>query len=361
MLYITYKCTTCRRQKDIEWDSQRVVPLHCTITKGCNGSLSPTGQTTAPTPVLPVDGITDWYPRNQSPEKSTAPITPTEAYLNTSTTGGLVLAVREPNENYLPSAITLTLSQRRGDNVSFSQYLFRPLSLSTISGKDVNGKNLRFDADAISEGRISVRVNGVLRTDMTLTANTITFDSPVSGTVDVIVYTQPILNERQISVSRNKFGELTPTRGAWYNVSYILKFSAGVYQKWWLYTADIVDGLDTGKLKVTKIEGVPGPIYSSDDIILLHADMPYATVDRTLTHVVPIGNLLDDFDMYFDTSIMPRLVIPWTALEEIYPPLVVNASGRLEADPVQTTASSAVVTDDLSNVRIPTSKILGPV
>src|SRR5207253_118490 len=100
--------------------------------------------------------------------------------LATSKQGALTIAVRATSESILSDSITLRLLQRVGKDIQFTQYTFKPQSVtSAITGKDVNGKNLRFDTAAINEDRVQVRVDGIPRPDATLTPNTATFNAPI--------------------------------------------------------------------------------------------------------------------------------------------------------------------------------------
>jgi hypothetical protein len=361
MLYINYKCTVCRRTKAIEWDSLRALPDHCTITKGCQGRLSPQGDTKVPAPVPTLDGVTDWYPRNQVTEEQKPPLHPDQIDLATSKQGALTIAVRGASESVLSDSITLRLLQRVGEDIKFTQYTFKPQSVtSTITGKDVNGKNLRFDTAAINEDRVQVRVDGIPRPETTLNPNTATLSAPIfpGSIVDILVYSAPINVEQSIVLTRNGLGEMTDTRGSWMNVKAVEVFeiNLGARTKWWLYTADNLSGISVGKMKVINLDN------AGDQAIVLTAGFPYSSHERSLTHYVPLVNLYADFNLGMVTSdATQKLVVDWKDVVEAFPTLQVNASqGFIQADTKVTSASSEVVIDD-TNTRLASSKILGPV
>lgn len=359
MLYTTYKCTVCRRTKAIEWDSLRALPDHCTITKGCQGRLSPQGETKVPAPVPSLDGVTDWYPRSQPVEEEKAPLHPTQVDLATSANGALTIAVRGTTEASMPDSITLRVLQRKGEDINFSQYTFRTQSsTSTISGRDLNGKNLRFDTAAVSEDRVQVRVNGILRPDAILNPNVVSFPAPMASgaVVDIIVYSTPLTVEQTIVLSKNTLSEMADTRGSWMNVKYVEMFEGNTKTKWWLYSSDNLVGLSVGKLKVINLDN------AADQAMILMAGIPYSSHERDLLHTIPVLPLYVDFYLSLTTvDDVTRLVVDWQFVKENFPPLQINPSlGFIQADSKTTTASSEVVTDDVNSMLL-SSKILGPV
>lgn len=355
--YIKYQCSVCRRTKDVEQDNVHVAPNKCTITKGCLGILLVLEQTKIQQPVLPVAGLEDWYPRGQTRVQKTAALEVPPVRVATSASGAFVVAVKTENSNLLPDSFDIVFLQRRTEDIAYNEYTYRTTEVKSVfSGRDSNGKILRIDQAAINEGRVLVRVNGVISTLGVATINTITFPSPqpVGTVVTIRVQLEKETIEKTITVTRNS--EQTPviSRGSWSNINYISRFNNGNYEKWWLYTVDVLAGIGIGKLKIssTTLTGFP--------MMLMLAHDPFARVDRYLDFIVPLEVLFQDYYLNLPSSDSATLVVDRSAVNEIYPPLVLTpVASFLAADELQTTASSAVISDDVNEILV-SSKILGP-
>lgn len=354
--YIKYQCTVCRREKTLEEDKLRVTPNKCTITKACSGILQVLGTTAVPINSTPVEGLEDWYASGSRSTSQSTASTEMAVGIATSDVGAIVLAVREQDEGALPSTIDVTFEQRRSENVSYSEYTYRPTSATaTFTGKDSSGKILRIDAAAIAEERIQVRVNGVLTTDFTATTNTITLSSPApaGSVVSIRVQAEKETITRTVTFTRNR--QLVPTvaRGSWANVDLIRKFTNGVgYETWWAYSVDNTFGFGVGKLKVVSID-------TSRDSVLVLAHTPFTNFDRYLNFVVPAENLMGDFPISVDSQTR-ELTVDRSLVVEIYPPLRLQADSFIDPEPRVPESSSAIVTDDI-NVLLKGDKVLGPV
>ena len=355
--YIKYQCSVCRRTKDVEQDNIHVSPNKCTITKGCLGILLVLEETKIQEPVLPVAGLEDWYPRGQTrlQRQPATPIPPVR--VATSASGAFVVAVKTENANALPESFDIVFLQRRSEQVAFNEYSFRTTEArSVFSGRDSNGKILRIDSTAISENRVIVRVNGVISTTATVSVNTVTFPAaqPVGTLVTIRVQLEKETIEKTITVTKNSAQTPVISRGSWSNINFVSKFNNGTYEKWWIYTADVLAGIGIGKLKIdsTSLTGYP--------MMLLLAHTPFSRVDRYLDFVVPLDHLFDDYYLTLPSSDSASLVIDRSSIAEIYPPLMLTPTASfITADELQTTASSAVVTDDVNEILV-SSKILGP-
>ena len=94
--------------------------------------------------------------------------------------------------------------------------------------------------------------------------------------------------------------------------------------------------------------------------MLLLSHEPFARVDRYLDFIVPTETLFEDYYLTLPSSDSASLVVDRSAVLEIYPPLVLTPSQSfIIADELQTTASSAVISDDVNEILV-SSKILGP-
>jgi hypothetical protein len=353
--YITYKCSVCRRQKDIEEDTLRALPNKCTITKGCSGILLKIGKKNRGEEVEAVAGVEDWYPRGTK-KYTTATVEPIEtANLATSNGGAFVVAIRE-GEFDPPDFLDLVLLQRRTEAVAYQEFAYKATTNQTVfSGKDLNGKILRFDSTAISENRVLVYLNGVPTLDVTLTTNNVEFTDGVQAgsSVRIRVQAEKEAIERTLRVTRNSLQNPVLSRGSWANVDYVDRFEEGPYKHWTLYSADILSGIGVGKIKIVDTD-INGPM------MILMAHSPYENADRYYDLVVDVDPLKEDFLLSLESADSNSLVVNRGAMVELYPPLIIPTAAFITPDTVETEASSAVVSDDDTIVLLKNSKIIGP-
>lgn len=353
--YIKYQCSVCRRNKDIERDPLRAAPNKCTITKGCAGILIAYDQTSIPVPVAPIVGAEDWYPRGQTKVQVTPVASEETVSLATSENGALVMAVQADLESSVPDFIDIELLQRRVESVATQDYTYRPTVNTTVfTGRDANGKILRIDSAAISDGRVEVRVNGVLSETAVLTTNTVTFPSNVSAgsVVSVRVQLEKETVERTLRLTRNSLQTPTASRGAWANVDSFFRYDAGTFKRWWVYSVDTLTGLNVGKIKVIST----GTVLES---MLLLAHAPFEGFDRYLDFIVPTEPLLDDFLLSLEMS-SNSLIVSKSLVEEIYPPLRLTYSLSYVVEEERETVASSEIVSDEENVLLKSTIILGP-
>jgi hypothetical protein len=353
--YIKYQCSLCRRNKDIERDPLRVAPSKCTITKGCAGTLIAYDQTAVPESTLPLAGVEDWYPRGMKKTVSMKE-KPVEYFeVSSSTTGSLTIAAQYDNESDVPEFLEMILLQRRNENVAVQDHTYRVVNpQSVFSGRDSNGKILRFDSQAIAESRIQVRVNGVLSTTAVLTPNTVTFPTPITtgSIVSVRVQLEKDTVERTIKLMRNKNVAPTASRGSWANVDYVSRFDGAQFKKWWLFSIDQLASLIVGKISVVSYGTVnPG--------MILLAHSPYESFDRYIEFIVPMERLIGQFHLSLETSKGARLLADKVSLNELYPTLRLDSESFISPDGVKTSASSQIMADGGAEF-LKSSKILGP-
>lgn len=354
--YIKYQCTVCRREKTLEQDTLRVTPNKCTITKACSGILQVTGTTVSPINLTPVAGVEDWYADGSRTNSSNTASSEMAVGIATSEVGALVLAIKEQDEGSLPSSIDVTFEQRRSENVKYSEYTYRPTSATTVfTGKDSSGKILRIDSAAIAEDRIQVRVNGVLTIDFTATTNTITLatPAPIGSVVIIRVQAEKETITRTVSFTRNSQQIPSVARGSWANVDLIRRFTNGVgYETWWIYSIDSTNGFGVGKLRLVSID-------SSREAMFVLAHTPFTSFDRYLNFILPPENLMGDFPINVESSTRD-LIVDRSLVQEIYPPIRLQADAFIDPESRVTESSSALVADDI-NVLLKGDKVLGPV
>jgi hypothetical protein len=273
--YITYQCTVCRKTKDSEKDTLRAVPNVCSITPGCNGRLlviSEKSQYEAYNPVSKLSGDPNERLVNPKALPQSESI-----FLSTSGFGSLTLAVRY-NSGSPENSIKLRLSQRKLNDVSYQQYVFKTTESTSVipqseSNKDISGKFLRFNNAAILENRVSVVVNGVQKivgtdaNEISLAPNTVNFNSaiPAGSTVSVIIYSEQVTTQNDLVFERNDVLNNTGSSyGSWANIKRI--DCADSIGDWYLYSCTFLSSLSYSvKIKVESVLDTSGNILKIGD------------------------------------------------------------------------------------------------
>lgn len=367
--YIIYRCSVCRRTKDILRDDTRAVPNHCNITKGCLGSLLKIGETSSPTITAAQAGVVDWYPRGQNMVVDPLVVSNETVLMSCSSAGILTLAVKE-TEAFVTSNPTLKveLIQRKIDDISFTLYQFKVVDLTTdlLSGRDLSGRILRFNQQAIDEDRVFVRVNGVLSiigTDFTLAPDTVNFTSilSINSTIEVSVYTASDTISRDLIFTSNHSITANVSSGAWGNIRWV-QDSAG--DKWWLYSSGGVVGLPASSR--FKMFGIfrTNNIGVSAPSMFLFASSPFENVDRYMQFDISCVSLQEDFLLSTEAGVVNEMYADKAALAEIYPVLKLIydtdlSNSSFVSNDVFTTTST-ISTDTLAT-RLTGHKIIGPV
>ncbi len=386
--YVSYQCSICRRTKDLVKDNLRAIPNQCTITKGCSGSLYKIGETTNSTPVLPVPGLTNWYPRGESITPRAEAPAEEKVSLSCSETGVLTLALLLTDaEAAANTSIKLVATQQLSADVPFTEYVYSLVaSTQIVQGKDSLGKNLRFDQDAIDNDQIQVLVNGVARVqgddpqDYVATPNTITFNTALdSGTiVSVSVFgTAPTIQQTLTFISNNTF-IATDSSGSWGNIRWVDEYDpdtgelrSGGNQKWWLYSCTSITGLSASSLlRVSQIKNnaesvvlIPGTIGEFDSARFLLAAPPHDSTDRYLNFYVDLNVLSEGYILSTEITSVTELLASVGALVNIYPPFQLifaedpNDSSYVTPDTFPTDSS---LSSDTPQERLVASRILGP-
>lgn len=354
MNFVKYQCTICRRTKSFSKNDTHVQPDQCVITKGCLGRLSPVGEASYLQSTPSVVGVEDWYPRGEVAVE-VKPTVPEQFALSTSSTGTLTFAIQSDTPNSLPLQLYAELIQKKIGVAEYSQYLYKvsnehQFTTTIIAGKDSNGKNMRFDSAAITEERVTVRVNGVINTSYTLTPNKITFTTllPINTLVDVVVVNDTTEETKQIIFTRNSSLIPSLVRGSWSNVNFVEKLGPTGIKTWYLYSADSLGSLNGGKIKF-------GSNQVNDEGIFLLASTPYQSVDRYLNFCVLQQDMMQDFEVNFDDG-----QLYFNKITEFFPPFTIPIQGYL-ADDLYTVSTSSAVIDDTELARFKGKKILGPV
>lgn len=369
-IYNIYTCTVCRRSKSILRDLIYAIPNSCTITKGCTGHLLVTGESTLPFATPAVAGITDWYPRGTLVNTAVAEVSSSPVLLSTSSTGIVSLAVKMTDAIAATNAtLTMNFSQRRVDDIPYTQYLFTLLiETQLLNGKDSSNKILRFNQAAIDEGRVIIRVNGVLQivgVDYTLQPDKITFTGKIKtdgtigypiGSVDISVYTAQSTILRTLTFTANSSTAVTINAGSWGNVKWT---SDNDGNKWHVYSCAGVSALPaSARLQLTSLHGT---VEFTDAVFLLASD-PYDHVDRYLEFGIPIFMLKDSFNLSVVYGTVNQLFADKSAFTELFPPFILQHAPVLaDSSFLSTDTFSSTVAADATTARFSGTKILGPI
>jgi hypothetical protein len=327
------------------------------------------GETSTAEVTPPVAGLTDWYPRGVSNVVVPADIATQPFSLSTSSTGIVTVAIMAAQSWVAANQqVVLRLIQRRTDDVTYQQYQYTLTAASnTVSGKDTNGKILKFSQAAIDEGRVFVRVNGVdsIPADFaSWVPNIVTFSNilPIGTAVEVTVYSQKATIARDLLFTANQDATITANSGSWGNVNWAEdNFGA----KWFVYSCSTVSSLpNSAKFKVDGIYDALGTTLVSSPAVFLLASSPFENVDRYMNYNVDISLLKADFNLSTSENTFMELNADANFVREIFPPLkliqnaVLSNSSFITAD---TYATSSAIVSDTSATRLSGVKIIGPV
>lgn len=375
--YVVYQCSICRRKKNIPRDDVRAMPNTCTITKGCRGNLFSISQTTERKLTQSVPGLTDWYPRGTSPLLPAAAETVSQVSMVTSPSSILSLAVNF-GVVHEESTIIAKFIQQRPDDIPFQQFTFRlgtassqisPLLANGLIGKDINGKNLRFDQAAIDEDRVKVRVNGIVVSagtgthEFSIVPNKILFNSSLSiGTVvDVSVYSEVDFVEKNITFTRNTAVSAVTSASAWGNIASfeLQRVGNAIPDIFTVYSSSTIGELLTSKMKLVGFYKENGIDVIGAPALFLLSSPPYQNVDRYFNFCVSTAKISESFLIDIVRQGEFDFLVDYSAVEELYPPieLIINES-YLKNDTFTTTA---VIPTDTSATRLSGTKIIGPV
>lgn len=366
--YITYQCTVCRRTKDVERDNIRAIPSGCTITKGCVGSLFKVGDKGFANQTPPVAGVTDWYPRGTSPQSETLKKDPEYVELSCSSSGALVLAVKMTDvQASLTPSLTMKIEQRRVEAIPFLQFTYRVLmeGVTVISGRDSQGKNLRIDSTAQAEGRLRVRVNGVISSDFSVNASiqsaSIKFGTalPLQSVVDIIIFNEKEVEDKELEFVTNRTIAVNDLSGAWGNVRWVDKVNPAIQtnndERFWLYTCTSTSKLPSvARIKVVGVYDNSSQL-PTDDILMLMASSPYSHVDRYLGVFVPLAICHVDFNVLTSNKPTRDFTIERKYVQSVFPPLKIK---RGYTPQTQSLTSADVIPENSGAIPTDTTAVL---
>jgi hypothetical protein len=337
--YLHLKCTNCKRSVDKLVNLTHYQPDKCTITLGCEGRLQPLEyKSDSSISVAQKTGATDWYPRNTEIINNKKQVDIKLIDLQSGSLKQIVIAV--PQEEPPEDAIyTLSLKIKADTPKEYRQYIFRKSGVITsISGIEsgLEKKALRFNAFGDSPDLVEVFVNGVKRDqgkgnldyqiyigDSASIAppNTIVFNTPIEqpgiSQIDIIISKDAPAKIINLHFTRNQYDESQVNTGAYENINYLERFINGKWQKYYLYTLDLNEG-------IIDLNSILLPVRESDAFILL-ARKPYTKLDRYNTIIFKLNNLNDnDYLKYFKENNNTVLKAADTSLVSVFPPLRFN-------------------------------------
>lgn len=342
--FATYRCTKCRRTKDILVDNVHALLSHCTITKGCSGTLQKIGEVESFTADLNVVDLSlvDWFPRGQ--EFTAVPVqTPTPMFgLGCSSNG--VLCIASPNI----SAEEIVVEFERKTTFGISSQTFVKTiqtSTNTISGRDDQNRIIRFDQAAIDQNRIQVSLNGAQITDFGVTTNSITFGQQLESNtvVAITVFGEVPVEKISVTFTRNDSSSVAPPISAWSPITEFdrVSYSFPQGQSWAVFSAPNFSVSSTSELRISSAV--------TNEIFLL-ARSPYASVDRHTSAYVKLSDLTGtDFPLQKGSGLNAELLYPENLISSDAVPFRI----LFTPSPQQSTVAVDVVA-------IPNSKIIGP-
>lgn len=281
--YVTYQCTVCNRTRDIRQDNLRAFINKCTITQHCIGKLSPIFTKTLRSVLATSENISlqDWIANNtvpSNPEPSTPIILNAQKSIMT-------IAVRESlgTLNYFFLKFNMNSSI-----LNYLEYSYSMSNFTDVLGNDTSGKLLKFTtADTLliyvngiqlQDTEYSVLFNGTLGYGISLDTKIF-----VQSNVRILVFTPSTIQ----TTENVKFKEHLTSNlsSAWSNVTKV--WIEG--ERYRLYSTDNLAVLPLN----TRLNLLPG--LNSLDISqakILLANPNYTVVDRNLTQIVSLDNLI---------------------------------------------------------------------
>lgn len=370
----TYQCTICRRVKSETLDSSRAIPNQCTITKGCRGILNPVAGRVYS---QPQPGLIDWYPRNKKPLIKTEVNTVEEISMATSSGSAITLALFLTDAEAADiTSVRVNFDQRLSADTVVVNYNFVTTSATlSFSGRDSQGRNLRFDQNAIDDNRVVIIVNGVRTEAAQLTPNVVTFLTPVAAnsTVDIAVYESIPSTNVTMLFQQNNAAAFSAATTAWTNIRWVVDNNSVQVsdKKWWVYTATTLGTAGySAFLRPSTVIGInitgneqtlSSAVLGFDNVRFLLAASPYGNVDRYLQFFIDVTKL--SMDWLLRTGVSASSIFSQaSALVELYPPMSLLRTdisfGSFISDDVNTGININSVTDTPSII---SNKILGPV
>jgi len=364
--FITYRCNKCQRTKDYEVNNLRAFINLCSITKNCDGRLSPIATKSVRNILAssPVAGLEDWAPPStlESSKKNTVAPAPIE-YFNLSSSASYELTIAVAGTSGLPDTFNVHFISQLSTSSAFVEYLYyKTSSFNSVLGPDTSSsaKVLRFT----SSDTVKVFANGVELTEVEdyvllysgVNGYSIQFTQTyiVSTLVKVLVFQPlPVSTSTPIVFTKNSLLTYSNNNTTWSNVKTVS--INGVAHT--VYTCLNTDLLPTNVLlniyDSSQVDGL-----NLDDMHFLLSYAPYVSpVDRYEVATVPLNNLADvatNLRKFFNAN-ETRIEVTGDSIVSTLTPLIALNISDITLEQV-----TALITSDQKP--FPKSlKIIGPV
>lgn len=283
--FATYRCTQCRRTKDIQVDNVRALLSHCTITKGCSGTLQRIGsaeQLDSSSEGLNYN-LVDWFPRGQ--EFNPTPVQVPTKFMSLGCSNNAALCIASPNTAV--EEIVVEFERKATFGIS-SQTFTKTIQTATnsISGRDDQNRTIRFEEDAISQNRIRVSLNGVQLVNVSMTLTSITLSQPIAAgdVVSIVVFGEVPVEKISVLFTKNDKDDFSPPQSAWtttYSFDRI-SYSLPHGQEWAVYSSPNFSVSSDSQLRVSS---------AVNNEVFLMAKEPYSRVDVNITSFARLADL----------------------------------------------------------------------
>jgi hypothetical protein len=349
--FITYKCNTCLRTKDIEQDNLRAFINKCTITNHCLGKLIPFKiKKTRNVLDNSVDSsVTDWskatYPKN--------PNTEALSYLNTGN-GTITLAVK----NSMEHVINLAFSINKDVTTSFQEYTYNLSNFSIILGRDTSPakKILRFSPT----DTVLVYINGELYSDQIGTNKSYSLSADGSS----VILGQKIFTPSDIKIIVYQAADITYSEF----INFYANFSENHSSAWNNITKVSIAGEDYRVFTCSNFENLPINTrlnllpgitdLNLNDCFLLLANPNYTAVDRILGYALSLANINDESN-YIKIGLQNREYVVQCTSSSLEPVSLIHADfTTVKNSLLETTEDISTVSSTLINGEIE-SNVLG--
>jgi hypothetical protein len=277
--------------------------------------------------------------------------------------------------------IRLQMKQRLTADVPFTEYVFvQQIQDNVISGRDSNGKNLRFDQTAIDAGRVQVIVDGIIKNqdvDYVATPNIITFTTPLAIGVRtaVSVFGSAPTTLVDITLTKNAAATSTISGGAWGNIRWLQEYdkTTGIAdRRWWLFTANTTGSISSEAqyqldsiINVQTAAVIVPTVHSFQDVRFFLSSSPHDNTDRYLNLYVDAAPLADGFLMRSISTTFTELYAVADAIGDVSPPFQLIGGGSPAPDNsyivVDTFPSNDRAASEALETKPKANKIIGPV
>jgi hypothetical protein len=355
--YVKLECSICARTRDSLINPKYYTPDKCTITLGCEGRLSPVGETSDGSSLIgvPPIGLQNWYARSSTPVGPTPLMADVLYDTSTGRTRQLIVAIQDSAIGFTPNdtcTLTLNLIAEQQQARDYRQYTYRKTgSFAVVNGVEdaVAKKVLRYTITGANPDQVEVYVDGVKRVRGTGAAeyqlydgvvgspvppNSVLFNTVVTGVapqVDVIVTKAATLSTLSLPLVRMIADDSRVGTGAWEGVDGIKKLN----DRWSLFYCDFTEvgttpvdvklRLDPAVANMVVQGNTTAIVPPASSAILLSRTKLHTAVDRTRGSWAPLSMLTSTANYlvikFYDGA--RQLLVTTASVLDVFPPLEV--------------------------------------